>query len=111
MKRHAVIGADIVAPIRRLKGVVEVIRAHYEGYDGSGYPDGLKGDSIPLGGRTLSVVGAYGAMIDERVYRPRRSEVEAIREIITGFSSQFEPKIARVFIETLMHSDFTCIIK
>lgn len=101
MKRHAIIGAEIVTPIRRLKGVGEIIRSHHERFDGNGYPDGLKGEAIPLGGRILAVVDAYGAMTDERVYRPPRDEIEAKGEIRSGFGSQFDPRIAQVFLEVL----------
>ncbi len=61
------------APVKRLADVAPVIRAHQEKYDGSGYPDGLKGEEIPLGARILAIVDAYGAIIDERPYKPARS--------------------------------------
>lgn len=101
MKRHPEIGAEVVAPIKQLKGVAEIIRAHHERYDGQGYPGGLKAGSIPLGGRILCVVDAYGAITDERVYRKSRTCREARAELQAGAGTQFDPDIVRVFLQAL----------
>jgi HD-GYP domain-containing protein (c-di-GMP phosphodiesterase class II) len=101
MKRHPKIGAGIVAPVIKLTNVAPIIMAHHEKYDGSGYPNGLKGDQIPLGARILTVVDAYIAMTDERVYRKARSHEEAISELKLNIGTQFDPKITDVFLKLL----------
>ena len=77
MMRHPEIGARIVAPVKKLANVAPLIRSHQEHYDGTGYPDGLKGEDIPFGARLLAIADAYSAMIDQRVlqkkvFDPRR---------------------------------------
>src|SRR5205823_8561760 len=69
MKQHAAIGALIVQSVGALQDVVPIVRYHQERYDGSCYPDGLKGEEIPIGARIIGVVDTYGAMTEDRVYR------------------------------------------
>jgi|GEM_PF-511495 putative nucleotidyltransferase with HDIG domain len=101
MKRHPDIGARIVAPVKKLKDVAPIIRAHQERYDGTGYPDGLKGEEIPIAARLLAVVDAYGAMTDERVYRRSLSHEEAVRELLRNRGTQFDPLMVDVFLKVL----------
>ena len=76
-----------------------LIRYHHEKFDGTGYPEGLSGEQIPLGARILKVVDAYGAIIDERVYRAARSETEALAELKLRSGSDFDPQIVDIFIK------------
>ena len=99
MKRHPQIGADIIGPVTELSLVAPIIIAHHEKFDGSGYPYGLKGDQIPLGARILSVVDAYIAMLDERVYRKALSQKEAIAELVKYSGSQFDPTVVDEFLK------------
>lgn len=99
MMRHPEIGSQILAPVKRMSNVAPIIRAHHEKYDGSGYPDGLKGSQIPLGARILAVVDAYIAIKDERVYRKSRSHAEAILEIKRHSGTQFDPQIVDIFMK------------
>jgi putative nucleotidyltransferase with HDIG domain len=99
MMRHPEIGSQILAPVKRMSYVAPIIRAHHEKYDGSGYPDGLKGSEIPLGARILAVVDAYIAIKDERVYRKSRSHAEAILEIKRYSGTQFDPQIVDIFMK------------
>ncbi len=99
MKRHPKIGADIIAPVTELAQVAPIIIAHHEKFDGSGYPDGLKGDQIPMGSRILAVVDAYIAMLDDRVYRKARSNKEAIAELVKYSGSQFDPAVVDMFLK------------
>jgi HD-GYP domain-containing protein (c-di-GMP phosphodiesterase class II) len=101
MKRHPDIGADIIAPVARMKNVEPIIRHHHERFDGNGYPQRLKGYQIPLGARILSVVDAYGAIIDHRVYRKARSHDEAVVEIKRCIGTQFDAQVAEVFLDVL----------
>lgn len=108
MRRHPEIGAEVIAPVKQLNGVAAIIRAHHERFDGLGYPDGLKGEEIPLGGRILTIVDAYGAITDDRVYRKSRTSQEAVEELKLCAEKQFDPRIIQVFLEVL-HDDPTAL--
>jgi putative nucleotidyltransferase with HDIG domain/PAS domain S-box-containing protein len=97
MKRHPVIGAEMVTPLTRLQSITPLIRYHQEWYNGEGYPDGLSGECIPLGARILSVVDAFGAMTDNRVYRRARSQSEASQELQRWAGLQFDAQVVSVF--------------
>lgn len=97
MRQHPVIGSQIVAPIKMLAPVSPIIRAHHERYDGSGYPFGLKGDEIPIESRILSVVDAYIAIRDQRVYSKSHTHEEAIAELRRNSGTQFDPHVIDVF--------------
>jgi putative nucleotidyltransferase with HDIG domain len=101
MKRHPEFGAEIVAPVAKLAEVAPLIRAHQEKFDGTGYPDGRQGEEIPLGARILSVVDAYSAITDNRVYRTARSEEEAIAELERCSGTQFDPAVVDAFLAVL----------
>lgn len=98
MRQHPVIGAQILAPVPRLAGAAQIVRHHHERYDGTGYPDGLAGEAIPLAARILTVVDAYSAITDARVYKPARSHEEAIAELKHHAGTQFDPAIVETFI-------------
>jgi putative nucleotidyltransferase with HDIG domain len=105
MRQHPEIGARILRMIRGLSEVSRLVLAHHERYDGSGYPYGLSGESIPIGARILAVVDAYGAMVVDRVYRPAKSYREAIDELRRCAGKDFDPIVVDVFlnlIETTM---------
>ena len=104
MKRHPEIGAEIVAPVEKLADVVPLIRAHQEKFDGTGYPDGLAGEDIPLGARIMAVADAFSAMTDERVYRKARPYKEAIAELERCAGTQFDPMVVTKFLQVLENS-------
>ena len=100
MKKHTIIGYEMCKPLRSLQGgALLVIRHHHERWDGKGYPDGLKGEEIPLLARIVSVVDAYDAMTTDRVYRKALPREAAFEEIRRNAGSQFDPKIAGLFLE------------
>lgn len=101
MKAHPDKGAAILAPLSCLAdlGVVEMVRAHHERYDGQGYPDGLAAGAIPLGARIIAVADSLSAMLQARPYRPARDFEAARREIVDGCGSQFDPVVVAVFME------------
>ncbi len=79
MRAHPEIGENIVRPLRSGWDLLPIIRHHHEAYDGRGYPDGLAGTAIPLPARIVAVCDAYDALTNDRPYRKRLSEREAIR--------------------------------
>jgi len=91
IKRHPVIGADLVARVDGLSTIVPWIRHSHEHYDGSGYPDGLEGEAIPLAARILLVADALDAMTSDRPYRPALSREHAMRELREHAGTQFDP--------------------
>jgi HD-GYP domain-containing protein (c-di-GMP phosphodiesterase class II) len=101
MRTHPVIGAQIVAPMAFLTTTVELIRHHHERFDGSGYPDGLRGDAIPLSARIFAVADSFDAMTSDRPYRGSIGIERALAEIRGGSGTQFDPEIVRVFVDMI----------
>jgi len=98
MKRHPEFGARIIAGIPFLEDVARIVRHHHERWDGMGYPDGLKGDRIPLGARIFAVGDSFDAMTSDRPYR-RGLLIDAAREEIRRCaSSQFDPAVVTAFL-------------
>lgn len=81
MRRHTLIGEGICRPLRSLAAVLPIIRSHHERWDGSGYPDGLKGEEIPLLARVLQAVDIYDALRTQRPYKPALNPAEALRQM------------------------------
>ncbi|TET54893.1 MAG: HD domain-containing protein [Anaerolineales bacterium] len=82
-----------------LKGAAEIIYAHHERYDGTGYPQGLAGEKIPLGARIFALVDTYDAVTSQRPYRRARSHDEAVQEIEGQVSTQFDPAVVAAFLK------------
>ena len=100
IKKHPTIGAKILEPLTFLNGVVELIRQHHEHFDGTGYPEGRKGNDILLGARIIHVADAYEAMRSARSYRKTPlMKAEAILEIKRNSGTQFDSKIVDVFLK------------
>ena len=91
VRRHAEEGERIIAHLGFLSDATPAIRHHHEHWDGTGYPDGLRGTEIPIGARILHVADAFDSMISERIYRPARSVTEALGELRDASGSQFCP--------------------
>ncbi len=99
IKKHPLIGAEIVGHISLLKEEVLIIKHHHERWDGKGYPDGLAGEDIPLLARILAVADTYDAMTSNRPYRPPLPHEVALEEIRKNAGTQFDPHIAEAFLE------------
>jgi putative nucleotidyltransferase with HDIG domain len=101
VRQHAAAGARILAPVPEFTAVAAWIRHHHERPDGQGYPDGLRGEQIPLESRIIAVIDAYDAMTGEegeaRPYRRNMSRPEALAELERCSGSQFDPRVVRVF--------------
>lgn len=98
IKKHSERGAKIIEGIQFLTDVKDIVLYHQERYDGKGYPDGLKGDEIPLLARIVSVADAFDAMTTDRPYRPKMSFEEAVGEIRRNSGTQFDPAVCDAFL-------------
>jgi len=99
MDMHPLIGESILRPIALLHPLLPGVRSHHEHFDGSGYPDGLKGETIPIEARVMAVADAFDAMTSNRPYRPAMPEEEALQELRRHAGSHFDPKIVAAFEE------------
>jgi putative nucleotidyltransferase with HDIG domain len=99
LRQHPALGVEVLRPISRWRELAPIVHAHHERWDGQGYPRGLAGSEIPLGGRIVAVAEAFEAMVRSTPYRTRRAPEEALAEISACAGTQFDPAIARVFVE------------
>lgn len=102
IKKHPEVGYRIAQTIPELRKISEYILCHHERWDGKGYPQGLKGDEIPLLARILAIVDAYDAMTQDRSYRRAMSQEDAIAELHCHAGSQFDPTLVAVFIHDVI---------
>jgi putative nucleotidyltransferase with HDIG domain len=101
MRSHVRVGHDLLIKIPALAPVADVVLHHHEWYDGTGYPDGLKGDEIPLAARVVCVVDAFCAMITKRSYKEAYSVDRAKEELLRCSGTQFDPRVVTAFVEVL----------
>ena len=101
IKQHTIMGAGLIAPIRKISKVAPIIEYSHERYDGRGYPHGLYGDKIPIGARIISVVDSFSAMRDDRPYKKPFSIEQAIDELKRNSGSMYDPKIVDAFLYIL----------
>ncbi len=99
MKTHAALGADILASIEFPYPVVPIVRHHHENWDGSGYPDGIRGADIPIGARILSVVDCYDALTSDRPYRPAMTTDQAIEILVQRRGKMYDPLVVDAFVQ------------
>ena len=103
MKSHTTKGGEILNSIKNVwdeeygKVSYEICRHHHERYDGRGYPDGLKGEEIPLSAQIVSIADVYDALVNERVYKSAFSKEKAFQMIVTGECGVFSPKLLDCF--------------
>jgi ribonuclease P protein subunit RPR2 len=110
MQRHPVVGSSIVAEIGFLGVASQVVRHHHERWDGSGYPDGLAGEEIPLAARVFAVADVLDALTTDRPYRGRMSFAVAREEILNEVGTHFDPAVIAVY-EQLPDSTFERIAR
>jgi HD-GYP domain-containing protein (c-di-GMP phosphodiesterase class II) len=99
MRRHTIIGERIMQAAPALSAAAPLVRSSHENFDGTGYPDRLAGDDIPLGARVIGVCDAYDAMVSDRPYRPALSHAEALAELRRCAGTQFDPEVVRAFVD------------
>lgn len=107
MRSHPLLGADILGHIEQMRDVSRIMRAHHEKWDGSGYPDGLKGEAIPIQARIISVADAFDAITTDRPYRKAADSRTAAEEICRYSGKEFDPSVVKAFIAALETSDIT----
>jgi HD-GYP domain-containing protein (c-di-GMP phosphodiesterase class II) len=101
VKSHPLWGVELLEPIKQLNRVIPCIRHHHERYDGTGYPDGLKGDNIPFWARILAVADTFDAMTADRPYRKAFEQRKAVEEIRRCTPGQFDPHVVQAFLGVL----------
>jgi len=104
VQQHPVLAEHILGPIEELRDVIQIVRHHHERFDGTGYPDKLKGAGIPLGARILAVADTYDALTSRRPYRSAMSDRESVDIIEAGAGTQFDPVIVRAFTGSRAHT-------
>ena len=102
MKKHSELGADLLGHFESYKEISRIVLAHQEHFDGTGYPNGLKGKEIPLYSRIIGIADAYHAMTSDRPYRKALSPVTAARELLKHSGRQFDPKLVKAFLDGLL---------
>ena len=105
MRQHPLLGEEILNSVERMRGAAKLVRHHQESWDGTGYPDGLQGEAIPLGARILAVVDAYGAITEARPYRPARTRDQAVAELTRCAGHQFDPRVVEAFCAVIERQD------
>ena len=111
MKKHSYYGYELLKDIDILKKDLDIILFHHEKYDGTGYPNGIKGENIPLGSRVLSVCDAFDVMTQGRSYKPAMNKMEIINEFRACSGSSFDPLITRVMLSMINRGEFDDVIK
>ena len=101
LRAHPAVSVEILRPLEYLGLVREIVLGHHERWDGTGYPNGLEGDRIPIGSRILAVVDAWESMTTSRLWRPAMSREDALSELQEGSGGQFDPDVVAAFVALL----------
>jgi HD-GYP domain-containing protein (c-di-GMP phosphodiesterase class II) len=101
LRRHTIAGEELLAEVAGLEHLAGVVRATHEAWDGSGYPDGLAGDKIPVSARIVAAVDSFDAMTSDRAYRRALPRREACRRMSRGAGSQFDPRVVDALLRVV----------
>ncbi len=101
MQRHPALGERIARPLGSASDLLPIVRHHHESYDGSGYPDGHRGQEIPLPARIVAIADAFDALTSTRPYRAGRPPTEAVDILMQGRGKQWDPDLVEVFVASL----------
>jgi putative nucleotidyltransferase with HDIG domain len=110
MRRHAALGAEMLAGVPGLETVAPLVRSHHERWDGRGYPDGLAGERIPLAARIVSACDALHAMTADRPYRAALDFEDALAELIAESGAQFDPGVVAAVRSETSHGGMTAAV-
>ncbi len=111
IKQHTKKSIELLIPLNLSPNILAYIHHHHERYDGSGYPDGLSEDRIPLGARIIAIADAYDSMTSDRPYRKPLSNVEAKNELLTYSGKQFDPQLVSIFLDILKEMEEIFTVK
>jgi len=103
MKEHVVYGDRMLEPLQTITHIREMVCHHHEMFDGSGYPNGLAGEQIPMGSRIIAIADAYDTITSDRIYKKARTPSAAFEELQRCAGTQFDPALVKVFIEAIQH--------
>jgi HD-GYP domain-containing protein (c-di-GMP phosphodiesterase class II) len=98
MRRHPIVGAQIVAPLEFFADGAIIVRHHHERHDGSGYPDGLRGELIPLGARIVAVADVYDALTSDRPYRRRLERAQVVQNLMAEAGQTLDPRLTALCV-------------
>ncbi len=101
MQAHPITGAQILSPVRAFARYVPGVRHHHERYDGTGYPDGLKGENIPISARVILIADTFDSITSDRSYRRARTVSYAVKQFIANSGTQFDSQIVEAFLQLL----------
>ena len=99
VRQHPVHGAAIVEKFAGYRGCAVLVRHHHERWDGTGYPEGLAGEAVPLGARILAVADAFDAMTSARAYRPASGPETVLAVLESGAGAQWDPRVVQALVE------------
>lgn len=105
IRSHTTVGKEILSAIKSVPYITEGSYYHHERWDGKGYPQGLKGEEIPLMGRIIAVADVYDALVSKRCYKESMSKQSVVEEIVKGSGTQFDPKIVQAFLKCIGEGD------
>jgi len=111
IKQHTKKSLELLIPLNLSPSILSYIHHHHERYDGTGYPDGLAGDRIPLGARIIAIADAYDSMTSDRPYRKPLSNGEAKNELLINSGKQFDPQLVSIFIDLLKEMEEIFMVK
>jgi len=101
IKNHPAYGAEMLSQFKLIKSVIPPLYHHHERLDGRGYPDGLRGDTIPLGARIIAIVDAFEVMTSHRIYQKSRTPMQAYEELYEHAGTQFDAELVELFYKSL----------
>lgn len=111
IKQHTKKSIELLIPLNLSPNIISYIQHHHEHFDGTGYPDGLKGEQIPLGARIITISDSYDSMTSERPYRKSLTQEEAKSELIRCSGKQFDPNLVEIFLDILKEMDEVFLTK
>jgi HD-GYP domain-containing protein (c-di-GMP phosphodiesterase class II) len=106
VKKHPELGENMLMPLKFLKDEKSIVRHHHERFDGTGYPDGIKGKAIPLGARIIAVADTFDAITSDRPYRPIYPMNKAVEEIRECSGTQFDPSVVEAFLQLIKNDKY-----